>query len=113
MPVAVTVLPEPTVADANDAPAAAHVTVSPPSTPVSEQPEIVAAVVWSYGLFDAVTAAGTVSVVMFAVAVALPIASVKFAADAPPSVMPVAVTVLPEPAADDAKVAPAAAHVTV
>ena len=76
MPVAVTVLPEPAADDAKVAPAAAHVTVSPPSTPVSEQPEIVAAVVWSYGLFDAVTAAGTVSVVMLAVVAALALASV-------------------------------------
>src|SRR5258705_4391484 len=75
-PVAVTVLPVPTLADAKVAAAALHVTVSPPSTPVSVQPVIVAAVVWSYALVAAVTVAVTVAVVMFAVVVAVVLASV-------------------------------------
>jgi len=71
IPVAVTVLPVPRLADANVALAALHVTVSPPSTPVGVQPVIVAAVVWSYALFAAVTDAVTLTAVMFAVVVAL------------------------------------------
>ena len=76
MPVAVTVLPVPTLADAKVPPAALHVTVSPPKTPVSVQPVIVAVVAWSYALFDAVTDAVTIAVVMFAVVVADVLASV-------------------------------------
>ena len=59
MPVAVTVLPVPTFGVANAALLALHVTDSPPSTPDSEQFVIVALVVLSYGLFNAVTDAVT------------------------------------------------------
>jgi hypothetical protein len=74
-PVAVTILPVPTLADANVAPAAAQLTVSPPRTPVSVQVVIVALDVVSYGLFATVTVAVTVIAVMFAVVVAVVLAS--------------------------------------
>jgi hypothetical protein len=75
-PVAVTVLAVPTLADANVALPAAHVTVSPLITPVSVQFVIVALVVVSYGLFAAVTVAVIVAAVMFAVVVAIVLANV-------------------------------------
>ena len=76
IPVAVTVLPVPTLDDAKLPLAALHVTVSALSTPVSVQPVIVAVLFRSYALFAAVTAAVTVAVVMFAVVVALVLDSV-------------------------------------
>jgi hypothetical protein len=65
-PLAVTVFPAPTVADANVA-LPAHVTTSPPITPVSTQLVSVALGEPSYALFAAVTAAVNVVAVMFAV----------------------------------------------
>jgi hypothetical protein len=75
-PVAVTVLLVPTLADANVALPAVHVTVSPPITPVRVQLVIVALVVVSYALFAAVTVAVTLTAVIFAVVVAVVLASV-------------------------------------
>ena len=71
IPVAVTVFPLPTCAVSNVPFVAAHVTVSPASTPVSEQPLIDAVVVRSYVLFAAVTDAVTLTAVMLAVVVAV------------------------------------------
>jgi hypothetical protein len=76
MPLAVTVLPVPTPDDPKAPPPAAHVTVSPAITPVGVQPVIVAVVVWSYGLFAAVTVAVTVATVILAVVVAVLLESV-------------------------------------
>jgi hypothetical protein len=75
-PVAVTVFPVPTLADAKVALPAAQLTVSPARTPVSVQLVIVALGVVSYALFAALTVAVTVAAVMFAVVVAVVDASV-------------------------------------
>ena len=70
-----TVLPVPTLADANAA-VPVQVTTSPPTTPVSVQLASVALVVPSYGLFVTVTVGVAVAAVIAAVVVAVVDASV-------------------------------------
>src|SRR5688500_18146027 len=120
MPLAVTVLPPPTLASANVA-VPVHATTSPPSAPVTVQLVRVAAVVPSYGLSAAVMDGVTVSAVIEAVVAAVveartrvvagdrvgvgPVAVAAWPAAGPGSVTPVAVTALPAPTVASANVA--------
>jgi hypothetical protein len=75
-PVAVTVLPVPTLADAKVALPVVQLTMSPLRTPASVQLVIVALVVPSYALLAALTVVVTVAAVMVAVVVAVGLDSV-------------------------------------